>query len=91
MSLSSKLVKRTRLGVTEIRYRKGDCIIARRQIEGMNVPEVPVGSVGTVKSTTVLGKPKTVFFALATGWGLKRFTVDVRPGDVEPAAGSRTS
>jgi hypothetical protein len=51
----------------------------------MNVPEVPVGTVGTVESTTVLGKPKTVFFALATGWGPKRFRVDVRPGDVEPA------
>ena len=74
-----------RLGVAEIRYRKGDSIIARRQIDGMNVPEVPVGSVGTVESTTVLGKPKTVFFALDTGWGPKRFTVDVRPGDVEPA------
>jgi len=72
-----------RLGVAEIRYRKGDSIIARRQIDGMNVPEVPVGSVGTVESTTVLGKPKTVFFALDTGWGPKRFTVDVRPGDVE--------
>jgi hypothetical protein len=31
----------------------------------------------------VLGKPKTVFFALATGWGEKKFTVDVRRGDVE--------
>jgi hypothetical protein len=50
----------------------------------MNVPEVPVGTVGRVESTTVLGKPKTVFFDLATGWGPKRFTVDVRPGDVEP-------
>jgi hypothetical protein len=49
----------------------------------MNRPEVPVGTVGTVKSTTVLGKPKTVFFALSTGWGEKRFTVDVRRGDVE--------
>jgi hypothetical protein len=71
------------VGVTEIRYRKGDSIIARRQIEGMNRPEVPVGTVGTVKSTTVLGKPKTVFFSLTTGWGPKRFTVDVRRGDVE--------
>jgi hypothetical protein len=50
----------------------------------MNVPEVPAGTVGTVKSTTLLGKPKTVFFALATGWGEKRFTVDVRRGDVAP-------
>jgi hypothetical protein len=49
----------------------------------MNRPDVPAGTVGTVKSTTVLGKPKTVFFALATGWGEKKFTVDVRRGDVE--------
>ncbi|MBE1548619.1 hypothetical protein GGC64_002643 [Mycobacterium sp. OAS707] len=49
----------------------------------MNVPEVPAGTVGTVEATTVLGKPKTVFFALATGWGEKRFTVNVRRGDVE--------
>jgi hypothetical protein len=44
---------------------------------------VPAGTVGTVKATTVLGKPKTVFFALTTGWGEKRFTVNVRRGDVE--------
>jgi hypothetical protein len=49
----------------------------------MNVPEVPAGTVGTVKTTTILGKPKTVFFALATGWGEKRFTVAVRRGDVQ--------
>jgi hypothetical protein len=49
----------------------------------MNVPEVPADTVGTVKTTTVLGKPKTVFFALATGWGEKRFTVAVRRGDVQ--------
>jgi hypothetical protein len=49
----------------------------------MNVPEVPVGTVGRVESTTVLGKPKKVFFSLSTGWGEKRFTVDVRRGDVE--------
>jgi hypothetical protein len=78
------------LGVTEIRYRKGDSIVARRQIEGMNVPEVPAGSVGTVKSTTILGKPKTVFFSLATGWGEKRFTVDVRRGDVERVEAARS-
>jgi hypothetical protein len=76
------------VGVTEIRYRKGDSIIARRQIEGMNVPEVPAGTVGTVKTTTILGKPKTVFFALATGWGEKRFTVAVRRGDVQPVGQS---
>jgi hypothetical protein len=55
----------------------------------MNVPEVPAGSVGTVKATTVLGKPKRVFFALTTGWGPKQFTVDVRPGDVERVAAER--
>lgn len=66
-----------------MRYRKGESIIARRQIDGMNVPEVPAGTVGTVKTTTILGKPKTVFFALATGWGEKRFTVEVRRGDVQ--------
>jgi hypothetical protein len=49
----------------------------------MNVPEVPAGTVGRVESTTVLGKPKKVFFSLSTGWGEKRFTVDVRRGDVE--------
>jgi hypothetical protein len=66
-----------------MRYRKGDSIIARRLIEGMNVPEVPAGTVGTVETTTMLGKPKTVFFELATMWGEKRFSVDVRPGDVQ--------
>lgn len=70
-------------GVTEMRYRKGDSIVARRHIEGMNTPEVPAGTVGTVETTTVLGKPKTVFFALSTGWGEKRFTVEVRRGDVQ--------
>jgi hypothetical protein len=80
---------RTGAEVTEIRYRKGDSIIARRQIEGMNVPEVPVGTVGRVESTTVLGKPKKVFFSLSTGWGEKRFTVDVRRGDVERVGQAR--
>jgi hypothetical protein len=54
----------------------------------MNVPEVPAGAVGTVKTTTILGKPKKVFFALATGWGEKRFTVEVRRGDVQKAGQS---
>jgi len=62
-----------------MRYRKGESIIAQRQIDGMNVPEVPAG---TVEATTLFGKPKRVFFALATGWGEKRFTVDVHRSDV---------
>ena len=66
-----------------MRYRKGESIIARRQIDGMNVPEVPAGTVGTVEAATLLGKPKRVFFALATGWGEKRFTVEVHRGDVQ--------
>jgi hypothetical protein len=54
----------------------------------MNVPEVPVGTVGMVNTTTLLGKPKTVYFALATIWGEKRFTVAVRRGDVQRAVQS---
>jgi hypothetical protein len=68
-----------------MRYRKGESIVARRQIDGMNVPEVPAGTVGTVEATTLFGKPKRVFFALATGWGEKRFTVEVHRGDVQKA------
>jgi hypothetical protein len=66
-----------------MRYRKGDSIITRRHIEGMNFPNVPAGTVGTVQTTTILGKPKTVFFELATIWGEKRFSADVRRGDVQ--------
>jgi hypothetical protein len=66
-----------------MRCRKGDEVAARRQIEGMNVPLVPAGSRGTVQATTMLGRPKTVSFAVFDGWGLKQFHVDVRRGDVD--------
>lgn len=68
-----------------MRCRKGDAVTARRQIEGMDVPVVPAGSRGTVLTTTMLGRPKRVFFAVSDGWGLKRFQVSVRPGDVQVA------
>ena len=66
-----------------MRCRKGDEVTARRQIEGMNVPVVPEGSRGTVLATTMLGRPKKVFFAVSDGWGLKRFHVEVQRGDVD--------
>jgi hypothetical protein len=66
-----------------MRCRKGDSVTALRQIQGIDVPLVPAGSHGTVKATTLFGKPKRVFFAASDGWGLKRFHVDVRRGDVE--------
>jgi hypothetical protein len=72
-------------GVRMMRCRKGDAVIARQQIEGMDVPLVPAGSRGTVVTTTMLGKPKKVFFAVSDGWGLKRFEVAVRRGDVGSA------
>jgi hypothetical protein len=31
----------------------------------------------------MLGRPKKVFFAASDGWGLKRFEVAVRRGDVD--------
>ena len=65
-----------------MRCRRGDEVIARRQIEGIDVPQVPSGCRGTVVTTTMLGRPKRVFFAVSDGWGLKRFHVNVRPGDV---------
>ncbi|MBI3215026.1 MAG: hypothetical protein HYZ38_14460 [Mycobacterium sp.] len=48
----------------------------------MDVPVVPEGTTGTVVATTALGRPKTVFFKVNDGWGLKRFQVTVRRGDV---------
>jgi hypothetical protein len=48
----------------------------------MDVPLVPSGCRGTVVTTTMFGRPKRVFFAVSDGWGLKRFHVNVRPGDV---------
>ena len=65
-----------------MRCRRGDVVIARRQIDGMDVPLVPSGCRGTVVTTTMFGRPKRVFFAVSDGWGLKRFHVNVRPGDV---------
>ncbi|CDO23166.1 hypothetical protein BN978_03646 [Mycolicibacterium mageritense DSM 44476 = CIP 104973] len=65
-----------------MRCRKGDTVTARRRIEGMDVPPVPAGTPGTVVATTVLGRPKTVFFAVSDVWGTKRFHVTVGPGDV---------
>ena len=50
---------------------------ARSAFEGMDVPEVPAGSVGTVVATTLLGRPKVVHFALQTAYGAKQFDVDV--------------
>jgi hypothetical protein len=66
-----------------MRCRKGDEVTANRQIEGMDVPLVPAGSRGTVLETTMLGRPKKVFFAVSDGWGLKRFHVNVQRGDVD--------
>jgi hypothetical protein len=51
----------------------------------MDRPLVPAGSRGTVVTTTMLGRPKKVFFAISDGWGLKRFEVPVRRGDVDAA------
>jgi hypothetical protein len=66
-----------------MRCRRGDAVIARQKIQGMDRPLVPAGSRGTVLTTTMLGRPKKVFFAVSDGWGLKRFEVAVRRGDVD--------
>jgi hypothetical protein len=65
------------------RYKKGDTVTARSEISGMNVPEVPAGSTGTIVATTLLGKPKTIHFALETPWGPKQFQVGVHRGNVD--------
>lgn len=49
----------------------------------MDVPLVPAGARGTVLTTTMFGRPKKVFFAVSDGWGVKRFHVIVRRGNVE--------
>jgi hypothetical protein len=64
--------------------RRGDAVIARQRIEGRDRPLV-AGSRGTVVSTTMLGRPKKVFFAVSYGWGLKRFEVMVGRRDVDSA------
>lgn len=68
-----------------MRCHKGDAVIARQEIEGRDRPRVPAGARGTVVTTTMLGRPKEVFFAVSDGWGLKRFHVTVRRGDVDAA------
>jgi hypothetical protein len=68
-----------------MRCRRGDAVIARQRIEGRDRPLVPAGSRGTVVSTTMLGRPKKVFFAVSDGWGLKRFEVTVSRRDVDSA------
>jgi hypothetical protein len=65
------------------RYKKGDTVTARSEISGMNVPEVPAGATGTVVATTLLGKPKTIHFALDTPWGPKQFQVGVHRRNVD--------
>jgi hypothetical protein len=72
-------------GVRMMRCRRGDAVIARQEIEGRDRPRVPAGSRGTVVTTTMLGRPKKVFFAVSDGWGLKRFEVMVNRGDVDAA------
>jgi hypothetical protein len=76
-------------GVRMMRCRKGDAVIAQQEIEGRDRPLVPAGSQGTVVTTTMLGRPKKVFFAVSDGWGLKRFEVPVRRGDVDSPRQSR--
>jgi hypothetical protein len=65
------------------RFKRGDQVTARRAIGGMNAPDVPAGSVGTVVATTLMGKPKTVHFALDTPWGPKQFQIGVHRRNVE--------
>ena len=65
-----------------MRYHTGDRVVAKRRIEGIDVPVVPAGSRGTVVTTTMFGAPKRVAFAVSDGWGLKRFHVDVSKDDV---------
>jgi hypothetical protein len=65
-----------------MRYHKGDRVTAQREIEGIDVPHVEAGTTGTVVATTVLGRPKRVFFAIQTVWGPKHFHVNVGPRDV---------
>lgn len=66
-------------------FRAGDVVAARRRLEGVDVPVVPAGAVGTVAATTLFGTPKRVHFTVADTWGTKRFHVRVRRGDVTPA------
>lgn len=65
-------------------FRAGDTVAACRRLEGIDVPVVPEGTIGTVASTTVFGNPKRVHFTVSDTWGTERFRVRVRRGDVEP-------
>ena len=65
------------------RFKTGDQVTARSAIGGINVPDVPEGSVGTVVATTLMGKPKTVHFALDTPWGRKQFQIGVHRRNVD--------
>lgn len=65
------------------RFKKGDRVTARCPIGGINVPDVPAGSVGTVVATTLTGRPKTIHFTLQTPSGPKRFDVGVHRRRVE--------
>lgn len=67
------------------RFKTGDQVTARETIGGINVPDVPAGTVGTVVETTLTGKPKTIHFALETPWGPKRFDVGVHRRRVDLA------
>jgi hypothetical protein len=75
-------IRSTQGGIVR-RYKPGDTVTARRPIDGMNVPEVPAGAVGTVVATTLLGRPKTLHFALDTEWGPKQFDVGVHRRNVD--------
>lgn len=67
----------------DVRYRKGDRVVASREFQGMNRPVVPEGASGEVVSTTLLtGRPKTVLFRVMTEWGPKTFTTYVDRRDV---------
>jgi hypothetical protein len=58
-------------------------VTARSPIDGINVPDVPAGSEGTVVATTLLGKPKRLHFALQTAFGPKQFEVGVHRRHVD--------
>jgi hypothetical protein len=65
------------------RYKRGDKVTACSGIDGINVPDVPAGSTGTVVATTLMGRPKTIHFALETAFGPKQFDVGVHRRHVD--------
>lgn len=67
----------------DVRYRKGERVVARRDFEPMNRPTVPKGAEGEVVDTTLFtGRPKTVLFRLMTEWGPATFRTYVERNDV---------